>query len=171
MGVPVSHKPALQLSLAQSPPTTQTFPEPHAAHSEPPQSKSVSCPFLMLSLHEVAVGLLEGICVGAAVGAIVGILLGIAEGDALGNFVGVGVPHCPASQSPLKQSLPKPQTLPPPQLGHSTPPQSVSVSTPFWVPSLHVEGVGSDVGVEVGISEGEAEGDEVGLRLGDAVGA
>ena len=46
--------------------------------------------------------------------------------------------------------------------GHSGPPQSTSVSSPFVIPSPHVAGVGDCVGDSVGDSVGDAVGDAVG---------
>jgi hypothetical protein len=40
-------------------------------------------------------------------------------------------------QTPLAQSPPCPQSWPTAQSGHALPPQSASVSVPFWTASVH----------------------------------
>jgi hypothetical protein len=94
----------LQTDVVQSEASAQPCPEPHAAQVPPPQSVSVSLPFLTPS---------------AQVGA---------------WHVLVVVPV----HTPLAQSLPTRQTLADAQVGQVPPPQSTSVSAPFFTTSAQV---------------------------------
>jgi hypothetical protein len=80
VGAAVSHLPALHASLAQSLPSTHTEPTPQPGHSAPPQSTSVSRPFLAPSLQDAGVG--------AGVGVVVGKRVGCFDGAGLGGSVG-----------------------------------------------------------------------------------
>ena len=74
---------------------------------------------------------------------------------------------------PLMQSRsPNPGThfLPARHGQHTPPPQSIPVSRPFRMPSVHVSGVGDSDGDKLGSIDGEvdgaAEGEVVGAQLG-----
>jgi hypothetical protein len=104
--------------------------------------------------------------VGAWVGALVGALVGVLVGDG----VGAGVSHKPLSlHTPLLQSSPSPQIWPILHRGHKPPPQSISVSKPPRIPSLHDGEVGAAVGLAVGNAVGHGVGTSVGSALGAAV--
>jgi hypothetical protein len=98
--------PPTQWPLVQSVPATHALPFAQAGHCGPPQSTSVSPPFLCPSEH-----------------------------------VAAGCEQTPPVQTPLSQSLPVVQPLPSAHFGHVGPPQSMSVSVPFFVPSVHVGAV------------------------------
>mmetsp|Transcript_12783 Transcript_12783/g.26051 ORF Transcript_12783/g.26051 Transcript_12783/m.26051 type:complete len:298 (+) Transcript_12783:1697-2590(+) len=114
-----------------------------------------------------AVGEGVGLTVGEAVGAGVGGAEGAGVGGVVGAGVGdsVGPPQMPPSriatcmQFPVEQSEGTLHFLLWAQPGHEGPPQSVSVSSPFFKPSTQVEAVGAGVGPGVG-------GDVVGAGVG-----
>ena len=124
-----------------------------------------------------AVGTDVGLAVGASVGTAVGAGVGPAVGAAVGTGVGAGVSHLPVPRHmPLSQS-PPPTQFRPAAHGWQLPPQSTSVSSPDFTPSIHravvgVGVVGRGVGCPVGSAEGRAEGvgdDDVGKGGGRRV--
>ena len=133
--------------------------------------------------------------VGEAEGAGVGEAEGAMEGEVLGAAVGAPA-HSDARQVPLAQSSATKQPAPTSHATHS-PPQSTSVSWPFFLPSAQCDsvglaegldvgggvglrlgapvlkvgaGVGLGLGAPVGLADGASVGDRVGLRLGASVG-
>lgn len=92
-------------------------------------------------------------------------------GENVGDGVGFAVSHVLSSslQMPLSQSVPLPHFFPARHGGHSRPPQSTDVSSPFLMSSMHVNGVGLAVGDKVGDEVGDEDGDNVGKPLGAAV--
>jgi hypothetical protein len=176
VGAGVSQFPALHASLAQSLPTKHTEPTPQPGHSAPPQSMSVSRPFLAPSLQVEGVGAAVGALVGAKLGTRVGVRVGETEGTGEGEVVGLPVPHSRnAVQTSVAQSEFKLHTWPSVHRGHTPPPQSVSVSRPLRVPSAHTAGVGEGVGAAdgacVGTLDGRFVGDADGTDDGAFVGA
>ena len=123
------------------------FPAVHGGHDGPPQSTSVSAPFLMPSLH---------VCKFYRGAASVSWYVGVGSAP---PHVGGLLPHILPSRSPAPrviaknkrasqtwevalqtppwQSLSTRQDLPAGQPEHPPPPQSTSVSWPFLTPSLH----------------------------------
>jgi hypothetical protein len=93
-----------QTPLTQSPGAEQYLPFAHLPHEAPPQSTSVSLPFLTES-EQVPVWHLSG----------------------------------EPEQTPLWQSLPAAHVLPSTHLPQDAPPQSVSVSLPFFTPSEQLD--------------------------------
>ena len=57
---------------------------------------------------------------------------------ATGSTHAGGAAQIPEVQVPLEQSVPTAQTLPVAHAGQVPPPQSTSVSAPFFAPSVHV---------------------------------
>jgi hypothetical protein len=177
VGRAVLHLRPVHTLLSQSRPKKQLLPWLQPWHSLPPQSTSVSNPFLMPSLHVNGVGVRVGAEVGDCVGNCVGCSVGDSDGAGDGTKVGAGVLHAPFVQMLLRQSLPNWQLWPAVHPWHSSPPQSISVSWKFCMPSLHVAGVGLIVGAGVGevvgladgASVGEVEGLGVGVRVGRGV--
>ena len=78
----------------------------------------------------------------ARVGVAVGVAVGDIVGDRVGDFDGATVPHTPLAHTWVVQSHLEVHIFPAPQLGHSGPPQSMSLSDPFLTPSWHCEIVG-----------------------------
>jgi hypothetical protein len=100
-----------------------------------------------VGLEVGAVGAIVGVAVGAAVGVEVGVSVGAAVGDA----VGVGVSHEPSErQMELSQSLLIRHCWEARHGGQLVPPQSISVSSPPFIPSLQSGWLGIDVGAAVG---------------------
>jgi hypothetical protein len=114
--------------LAQSSPLMQVEP-PTQPWQLPPQSTSVSSPLTLPSMQY------------AGVGVIVGAKVGDSES------------HTPFAQLKLPQSLSTLQLAPPAQPWQLLPPQSTSVSSPFFLPSMQKASVGLSVGVCVGATE------------------
>ena len=137
----------------------------------------------------IDVGLADGRALGRLVGGRVGAPLGTTLGDAVGRCVGRSVhrplaanclppmylPHSPnapahvnasPSQSRSRQqcwSTAQPRS-------HACPPQSTSVSLPFFSPSSHDAPVGLTVGRGDGAGVGQTLGDAVGARDGTGLG-
>merc|ERR1711924_594490 len=65
-------EPDPHVPLTQSEPSLQVFPDAQWLQSGPPQSTSVSCAFLMLSVQEADVGRAVGDSVGTDVGTALG---------------------------------------------------------------------------------------------------
>jgi len=109
-----------------------------------------------------------GFAVGVLLGLAVGLALGANDGLALGARVGRGVSHVPAAlHTSLAQSASPKHVCPTSQrAGHTSPPQSTAVSSPFSRPSLHDEADGD----RVGLVDGESLGSGVGLDVGLVVG-
>ena len=136
-----------------------------------------------------AVGDTDGILVGAAEGTAVGIADGSNDGDSdgagggyvVGNTVGdivgfavvvpVGenVTHTFAAQLPRRQSASITHDSPISHPWHKSPPQSTSVSFPFFIPSMHSAAVGPAVGIAVGWKDGTGVGTSVGNAVGSTV--
>ena len=109
-----------------------------------------------------AVGAPVGASVDALVGASVGALVGASVGASVGALVGASVtlnPQTPVSQFSLPQSPLTAQTSPVAHPGQESPPQSTSVSSPFFTLSVQDDAVGACVGAIVGE---EVVGDVVG---------
>jgi hypothetical protein len=142
-----------QAPLRQSLATRHVFPSAHLLQLAPPQSVSVSVPFFTESLH-VAAWHLSGepeqtpLWQSAAVRHV---LVSAHFGQLPPQSMSVSVPFLTESlhmadwhlsglpvQTPLVQSLPVAQVLVSAHLGHAAPPQSTSVSVPFFTTSLHV---------------------------------
>jgi hypothetical protein len=105
------------------------------------------------------VGRSVGDVVGLSVGDTVGLSVGDAVGDSVGNLVGEKVAHFESAlQLFPRQSSPMRHFCPTLQGRHAGPPQSTSVSNPFWKESLQEVTVGDFVGVLVG--------DFVGVNVG-----
>jgi hypothetical protein len=140
----------VQTSVWQSPPTLQILPAAHLGH-DPPQSLSVSLPFLTLSLQA-----------GAAQVSATGVHTPLSQSPPTAHFSPVaqssqfGPPQSTSVSAPffwpsaqfgaaqrfalqtlLAQSVGAPQDLPAPQPGQVAPPQSESLSSWFFTPSVH----------------------------------
>ena len=99
--------PAWQMSASQSAFATQAPPMGQRRHEVPPQSTSVSAPFLTLSEQAAA-------------------------RQTLFRVPGrQRRPEHEASHTAVLQSVPAVQSLPSPHFPHVAPPQSMSVSSPF----------------------------------------
>ena len=95
--------------------------------------------------------------------------VGLAVGTAVSHR-SVKIPQEWLEQSKLfRHTLPKAH-----RTEQSPPPQSIEVSFPFRIPSLHVAtvgtGVGLSVGLLVGLCVGDIDGDPVGKKVGLCVG-
>jgi hypothetical protein len=108
--------------------------------------------------HGICVGMWVGDFVGALVGMCVGESVGALVGALVGPLVGAGVAHIfPAEHTSLIQSLATRHDLPMPHGEHSTPPQSISVSSVSFTPSRQAVIEGATVGAAVGVTEGLAD--------------
>jgi hypothetical protein len=112
-GVLATHTPAWQLPVVQSASTTHALPSAHGAQASPPQSTSVSMPSFTQSWQLGEPGMIGS------------------------HIVEVGA-QSPAVHVPLMQSASLLQCLARAQGGHASPPQSMSVSIPFLMPSAQV---------------------------------
>ena len=113
----------------------------------------------------------------------VGTAVGRSVGVAVGAFVGGRRTHIPSvhsSPSPQSRStgtaftsqvLLRVQRLHLSAFGNNGPPQSMSVSFPFFTPSLHCFDVGDFVGARVGSLVGTSVGLSVGTPVGSEEGA
>ena len=101
--------------------------------------------------------------------------VGLRVGAFVGEEVGVAVAiQVFPSHVDVTQSSSVVQIFPTSHLGHPPPPpQSISVSNPFLIPSAQLEAVGFKVGVVVGVDVGatlgKCVGDVVGSKVGDEV--
>jgi len=138
--------------VRQSPSVPHVPPRPQPGQSLPPQSTSLSAPFIFESLQSPLVGAgVVGDCVGEVVGDVVGAPMHMLFPSHVFVRQSPSVPHAP----------------PRPQPGQTFPPQSISLSTPFILSSVQVETVGAGVvGERVGAKVGETEGANVGLVVG-----
>ena len=139
--------PAMQLSLAQSPSSTHAWPTSQPLQSGPPQSRSVSPPFKIMSSHAAGTQVTSQFFETQSSGTLH--MRSSAQGGheppqsrslsspfaSPSSQVGCGV-QTPASQSPLVQSPSTPHMNPSSQGVHE-PPQSRSLSSPFIIPSSH----------------------------------
>src|SRR5207253_2195365 len=147
---------AVQMPLRQSLPSAQLLPSTHAVQLPPPQSMSVSLPFLAASLQVAARQMRLQVPLWQSPAA--------PQLTPFAHFLPcpsqvtppqstpVSVPFLTPSlqvgawhvtlQTPFWQSLAAPQATPVPQVlpspTQSTPPQSTPVSLPFLTPSLQV---------------------------------
>jgi hypothetical protein len=136
--------------LAQSEAPVHVLPVPHFGQDAPPQSTSVSVPFLTTSAH---VGAWHTRPVHTPLWQSEPELHALPAAhfghDAPPQSMSVSVPFLTTSvqlgdwqmlptHTPLWQSLPPVHCLPATHFGHVDPPQSVSVSVPFFTVSVHV---------------------------------
>jgi hypothetical protein len=70
-------------------------------------------------------------------------------------------------QKPVAQSSLAKQSNPPAHFGHSSPPQSTSVSVPSLKPLVHPRAEGASDGLTEGEADGNTEGLEDGLTEGN----
>jgi hypothetical protein len=153
--VGVTQTPSAQTPLVQSLPVPQPLPLAHGfpgAHV-PPQSTSVSVPFFTVSAQVGATQMWSaaGQTPSAQSGATAQALPVAHRGQVDPQSTSVSVPfltasvqlgawHRPPMQTPPTQSVPVTHILPAPHLPHPpvAPPQSMSVSIPFWCASPQV---------------------------------
>lgn len=83
------------------------------------------------------VGEFVGLAVGESVGVIVGEFVGLSVGAFVGSIVGAGAQVFMSEQNPVLQSSLTVQSSFWLHRGHSPPPQSTSVSKPFFTLSAH----------------------------------
>ncbi len=163
MQLPSWQTPPVQTPLKQlAPLVPHSLPSRHlvvGAH-EPPQSRSVSVPFLIMSVQDGGVQVplapqtpltqsppppqprpLAHLRTGDAVAAaqeppqstavsVPFLVMSVHDGAAQVRAA--------AGQTPLTQSVPTRQVLPATQTGHAAPPQSMSTSVPFLIPSVQL---------------------------------
>jgi hypothetical protein len=143
----VVQAPITQLLLAQSAALAQARPDPQRAHSGPPQSTSVSWPFLALSRQFGAWQVLskhtllaqsEPMTHGPAVAQPMQLppQSTPVSSPFLTPSVQLAPRHVPFVQTPVAQSAPATQPEPAGQSGQTGPPQSTLVSPPFLTPSV-----------------------------------
>ncbi len=153
VGAGAAQTPAEQLVLEQSAPTLQVLPLAHLAAQLPPQSISLSLPFLIPSAQvgsAVQIPVTQLVLVQSVPARQV---LPLAQSAAQlppqstsvsvpfftpSVQVGAGAAQTPAEQLVLEQSALTPQVLPLAHLAAHVPPQSTSLSLPFLIPSVQV---------------------------------